>query len=1034
MQDRGATVLIRHISDVGSAAIAAELANIGTTRILNDYFEFVIEQQESLSTDFDVRHFSGEGVEECKLLDRLSRLGSIGVIRLVCVDGVPGSSDPEVVVGISEAVKQVRISLGQLLGSRVRVIEVRVGIRGFGEQIPPSEFFPISTDANVLVIPHDRISDSGMARPISRGESSADSHTFALHGAVEMASVLGLWKSMKHAPIDGFVPSVAGSAISRVRFSQSRVRILIGPPLPMTDLANPDSDLPLPLQHFAATNIERAVNDLVAEIYPGDLCFNKSDEPDFTREVAGGVRGFLHFVGEFGRSLLLLPRLVVKGLKGELDAAASNFYQGMLSDDTLVRVIGATGSRGNEKVGLSSGELEKLMEEVLSRADREIVSPLMREHWAQILGRCLGSVDGSSATREVRQQVFGNENILLVSRDAIGSCEDTLEAQVARLMASNGTSQPAEPLTDFESEVIAEPQDDGPIGDVDINVGDSQSLDLVVRLSSRFELERRSATAHAQEMVQKIRLIASELKPKDADSLSSSVIVAAWVSLCAVVFVLLTCTPLSNPLSFSSLSGYVRDALWALFSGVFVIAAVLLLGYGGKRTWQVRALTTGCVSGVIIALGIVWFDDLRAAVRVGRGNYLGAASLGVVTLLLLGFAVFRNLKSQSETRRQLGRLFLLFTSIYLLASLVLWQSMESSALQTAESSTRVRVLWAVVIVAGIMLISCLGVVTLFQIRERLRLRINARVLEWSRQELETAIEAERILAAAKTQWIATGSVLSRLLTHPLGKQITGDREVSESLSSDESILKYDVARLNLNDRGDAGLAARLRRHFVEPGWLVRQYEKMVKRFQEQAAFTSGNQLEDLIERRPEIDPSVVTPKQALTGRPEGDRWDFARRVFAGQYDADLGAVPQQLDLEEVYQSVLDTPSSYELSGSQLPGATAREFLEQVLPTPGVELATGLTKRVFTAGDELRKMKSEIWWPNDILGEPPVNDNMVKVNSSDSELSSFFGGSVLLVGIRVDFSEPFTYVECEGAVDLQQGGLQIEVGESGQSDF
>jgi hypothetical protein len=136
----------------------------------------------------------------------------------------------------------------------------------------------------------------------------------------------------------------------------------------------------------------------------------------------------------------------------------------------------------------------------------------------------------------------------------------------------------------------------------------------------------------------------------------------------------------------------------------------------------------------------------------------------------------------------------------------------------------------------------------------------------------------------------------------------------------------------------------------------------------------------------------------------------------------------------VYQSVLDSPTSYRLEGSQLQNASAREFLEQVLPTPGVELATGLTNRVFTAGDDMRKMKSEVWWPSDILGEPPVGQDDVVVNPSDSELSSFFGGAVLLVGIRVDFSEPFAYVECEGAQDLRIRNLQIDVGESGQSDF
>jgi succinate dehydrogenase hydrophobic anchor subunit len=228
--------------------------------------------------------------------------------------------------------------------------------------------------------------------------------------------------------------------------------------------------------------------------------------------------------------------------------------------------------------------------------------------------------------------------------------------------------------------------------------------------------------------------------------------------LCSIVFVLTTATGLRKPLSFSSLSGYTRDALWTSFSGIFVVVAVVLLGYGGKKTWQVRALITGGAVGVVLAACLVWFEDIRKAVQSSDGRPVAAVVLAVATIGLLGVAVFRNLNSKSEVRKQLGRVFLLVTSVYLLVSLILWQCMENSALQTAESSTRSKLLWAVLIVAGLILLSCLGIVALVQIRERLRLRKNAQVLEWCKQELEVSVEAERRLAAAQTQWSATGAV------------------------------------------------------------------------------------------------------------------------------------------------------------------------------------------------------------------------------------------------------------------------------------
>jgi hypothetical protein len=535
-------------------------------------------------------------------------------------------------------------------------------------------------------------------------------------------------------------------------------------------------------------------------------------------------------------------------------------------------------------------------------------------------------------------------------------------------------------------------------------------------------------------MIQKIRSLFDEMKAKEALGVSSAVAVTAWCALCSIVFVLATCTFIQKVLSFDKMSGYLKDALWTSFSGVFVVVAVVLLGYGGKKTWQVRALITGGIVGAILAGCLLWFEEIRKVVNSNNGQPLAAVVLAVITLGLLGLAVLRNLTSKSEVRKQLGRVFLLVASVYLLFSLIVWQCMENSALQTASSSTRLKLFWAVLIVAGIMLLSCLGVVALVQIRERLRLRKNAHLLEWCRQELEVSIEAERRLSAAQNQWSATGAVLSRLLTHPLGLMDTSPNGHIENMSSDESILKFDVARLELNEKGSAGLVARLRRHFVEPGWLGRQYEKMVKIFQEQSAFRSGNQIEDLIDRRPEMDPVVNSVESAKSGSATGDRWDFARSVFKGEYDKELGSVPEQLNLEEVYQSIFDNQASYEIIGSQLKDASAREFLEQVLPSPSIELPTGLTTKVFTASDVSRKLNSEVWWPNDILGQPKVDTHEVVLNQSKSMISSHFAGAVVLVGIRIDFSEPFAYFDCMGAKAADDKAFPTNDEESPQIDF
>ena len=1064
MNSKFATLIIQHELDLGSKAILAEVAALASTQVLDSYFLIGVGASTSIEAgDFDANYVTSAGSERCKLLDRLSRVGAIDQLRIVCLNAASEASDEQISSEIAESVIRIKTSLDQLLGASISVSEIRIGVRGFGESIPSINFFPINSNANVLVIPHDRVADGGMARPITRATDGVVDHSFALHGAIELSSLIGLWRSMQHAPVDNFSPSVAGTAVSRLRFSQSRVRLLIGPPLPMAKIAEESEDLPLPLQHFAVSNTEKGATDLVDSVYPSELVFNEGEVPNFNIEVLGGLKALLEFIREIGRSVFLLPKFIVKGMQGEIDSLASNIYKDALGDDSMVKILGVSSTNVGTGVGLTRNEFEEIIESITQRSTRELVSPISREHWSSMITKFFGAIDGNPNVRDVRQQLFSNENILLVDRTAAGISDRDLSGEIEKLMFEYVRPEIIVEIPQVEPESIELPVvENGSVDDeaaveenvipeepvkIAISVDIQRELkeevaedvqpkrnSLVELISDRFARERDKARARSEAMVQKIRDLFDDMKAKEALGVSSAVAVAAWCALCSIVFVLATCTRLNKPLSFTSLTGYQRDALWTSFSGIFVVVAVVLLGYGGKKTWQVRALITGGAVGVVLAACLVWFEDIRTAVQTSDGKPVAAVVLAVATIGLLGVAVFRNLNSKSEVRKQLGRVFLLVTSVYLLVSLVLWQCMENSGLQTAESSTRFKLLWAVLIVAGLILLSCLGIVALVQIRERLRLRKNAQILEWCRQELEVSVEAERRLAAAQTQWSATGAVLSRLLTHPLGIMDTSGNELIENLSSDESILKYDVARLMLNEQGAAGLVARLRRHFVEPGWLGRQYEKMVRKFQEQAAFRSGNRIEDLIDRRPEMDPAVNTVERAKSGLASGDRWDFARSVFEGDYDQELGQVPEQLDLEEVYQSVLDNPSSYELVGSQLEGASAREFLEQVLPAPRVDLATGLTKRVFTGSDESRRMTSEVWWPHDILGEPNVNSDEVVVNQSSSLLSSFFAGAVLLVGIRIDFSEPFAYFDCEGAKEAEKKITPTGFGESAQSDF
>ena len=124
--------------------------------------------------------------------------------------------------------------------------------------------------------------------------------------------------------------------------------------------------------------------------------------------------------------------------------------------------------------------------------------------------------------------------------------------------------------------------------------------------------------------------------------------------------------------------------------------------------------------------------------------------------------------------------------------------------------------------------------------------------------------------------------------------------------------------------------------------------------------------------------------------------------------------PDELSFDEIYQSVLDDKDSYSLGGVQFGEVGARDFLCQVLPTQIAELPSNTVTRTFTGSDPARRMQTCVWWPTEVAGEVPVLPAGVIVNNSERVISKRFDDAIILVGIRVDLSEPFGIHECIGA--------------------
>jgi hypothetical protein len=303
-------------------------------------------------------------------------------------------------------------------------------------------------------------------------------------------------------------------------------------------------------------------------------------------------------------------------------------------------------------------------------------------------------------------------------------------------------------------------------------------------------------------------------------------------------------------------------------------------------------------------------------------------------------------------------------------------------------------------------------VAIVVIRERNRLNSIAKSIEWARIQIVDSADAERRLTAASVQWITTAAVLNRIINMPLGKLLSSDVKIPEEIAEDDAILKFDAARLLLTDVGDTAFTASLRNNFVERGWLVRQYEKLVREYQIRLAARTSNSIEAVENRRPEGDPEVIRLDELLSGKSRTERYRFLASVYGGEFDDSLIQLPEDFDLKEVYQPILNDRSAYDLSGAQFEGQSIMEFMSQICPTKQPRLPVGLVGRTFTSKDPEQEMKVFLWWPSEIVGEIDSPINSVENHETSVRRGGPVTASIAMMAVRVDISGLFLYSECQ----------------------
>ena len=1016
------TVVIRHESDHTAKGIVNQLQLFVDQGLLNTFLDVVVPTgTTTVDADLGCRVIHEGEILSDTLLNSVARVGDFGVLRMGLLNA---SEDSESISSdLSNVVQGIHNWLHQLLGSDVNVVDVRIGIRAFGESLPHQDFFPVTSNGNILVIPQDRITDGGVARPIARTDDIGGGHSLELHGAVEVASLLGLWQSMSVSPIDGLRPMVAGSATPRIMFSQSRVRALLGPGLPMDRVAPMDEELPAPRDYFSVADSQFAAENISKLVYPANLCFNAEQEPNFYSYHSGLRRLIPEFFREIGRTIVGIPRVAVRGIQDELNAIAGEGLQNAIGTDSWVQILWAGRDGEKSENPVTQDQISQVMKAVETQYRGELLSPLDAASWSLIVKTVLSSIDGSADWAKERLVQFGNEKLLLLKKESIGipnlDLSDVLDqfAQIGRI------DEPAMPESSSpDDSALDGSESDSEPGEATVFSRDGDSAErisqpsfgggLLAMVAARFQTEARAAHNDVLSKAERIRQLYSQLAVRDTSGVSPIFNVAMAGAFAVLVFVIGTCTGLRGVISFEDASSPVQDSLWIGVSSIFIVGSILLLVIGGKRTWQVRALLSSIFVSLYIGITIVFFNKLRVFGRDFGDNVWPAVALGIATLGLVVLAVIRSIASSSRLRNRLGRAFGCIAAVYLLIGLSVWQARTDSFVGKQDGDFRNRLFWVSSITSLILIICCLVFVAVVVIRERNRLNSIAKGIEWARIQIIGSADAERRLSAAAVQWIATGAVLNRIINMPLGKLSSSEIELLEDIAEDDAILKFDAARLLLTDAGNTAFTASLRNNFVERGWLVRQYEKLVGEYQIRLAARTSNSIEAVQNRRPEGDPEVIRLDELLSGKSRTERYRFLTSVYSGEFDDSLIQLPDNFDLKEVYQPILNDQSAYDLRGAQFEGQSIMEFMSQICPTKQPRLPVGLVGRTFTSQDPEQEMKVFLWWPSEIVGEIDSPINSVENHETSVRRGGPVTASIAMMAVRVDISGLFLYSECQ----------------------
>ena len=968
------TLIVSHARDAQAdeaRKYLGKLAELGLTRVV--YWLCIDPPITSIVGDFEVDELGPSGTNKVKLFGVLSAIGGVTAVDVVALS--VGVTEDTAIESLITTVPVICKAFERWIRN-APISDVRISARGYGVDLPDKGFFAAAAKNRVVVMPLDPSHDFTVYRPLS----GPNPESMSGHVAVEVASLLGCWSVQKEVPLD-LLNGAGQSDGSGIHFVMSSVRALAVPAPPISEALGNSTQLPTPTGFTAVPRPERLAVGLADEIYPADLVFKSTEQPEGPTEFMRIDRFIQRFLRQFVTAVMSLPRVVRQGIQHEMDDLAITAMQDSIGG--AASSLGLTSSRlkRNAQDGL---DFEQLIEQMIAKTatdlDQNYRFGMPAQDWQSMAHKVFSLADGD-----------GEPTTRLLTDDAVISSIDVLV--------------PACGPTTSREDVIRELLEP---------VEDSANSSVIENISRKFLGEISRATSSVATALQQMRELPNIIRMRPEIKGDDVIRVAAVLGAALIVISLGAFSPLRPVFAFEWLPSSVRDAAWAFpatLGGLLSVWILIHLVMKTERARRVVDVVSSLVIPIVLLTLLVRFGETRrwAMDNGGSSNYRYPVVLFVSFLVLAVFAIRQLLKSPNPKHKAFGRLGIGVGSSYLLIAAVIGLAQNEPPLIDGIPEVRGAIFIVLFPSALISFGISVSRIAIARVREIYKALLVSRLIEWGVGELRAGRDAEIRLEVLRVQWAALGAVLTRMIRYPLGCDLVSALEHDAVVTGESDPLKLDFARLNLTSRGRGGLEARLRQSVVRQGWLNQQMASVLGSFSKSAGFDRGLIDSEMTKINPLACNSTPTAQEAGSGEAQGDRWTLVGDLYSGAFEEVLRLPADQIRFDALYESVLADPRSIEVVGAERETGGVLEYLNQSVSNNRLTVPVGFLNILVTGGDSRLEMDRLVWWPVSLV-EPLSEVRPTDVELRESELIKPWPefGTRFALSMQVSWSKPFLY--------------------------